>query len=871
MTPPRLARWLLAIVVPRSDRRFFLGDLDEEFERVAAESGARRASAWYWNQTFGSARAMIAARVRGSLLTARGMQLRPGAAMVDIRQGLRWIARNRSVSVIVVATLAIAFGAVLAGFAVVHAVLVRPLPFPDADRIVNVLVTSPARPGVGGASLQDVDDWRRRSQHFAAMSAYTLTSFRFTGHGEPREIDAERVGPDFDRVLGVRAQHGRLFEPADFVEGSRVAVLTNGFWTRELGADARAIGKTLLLDEQPYRIVGVLPRLDVTFPEPHDLWIPLVARRGAFWESSRGTGWVFPVGRVIDGAAITEAAAELTTIARQLAAEYPESNKDKTIARLTPIAEHLVGNLVPALRLLSIALAAVLLIACGNIATLLLASGSRRQAEFDVRAALGAGRLRIARQLAAESTVLSTIGAAAGTALAPLLVRAFVAVYPTPLPRSVDFVVTPALLGAALLLAAVAAVLVALPQILRTFRSARSDRAAARVTASKTERAAGYMLVTAQVALSLMLVIAGAALVRTMMRLNTVEPGFRATGALSFAVTPSPRRFPTAAASLGFYESALESIRGIPGVRHAAAGVGVPLTTGGWRFGIRPAGATTDVLVAVNLVSTDYFEALGIRLREGRMLTLAEQRTASSVAMVNAELARLLASDGGSFVGKRFDYSERAWEIVGVVESARQRGPRTAPAPELFLPWHMAGKRPQAIVVRSDGDPRLLVAAIAARIRAIDPTAPLNDVQTLDARLGKAVAADRFRMTLLASLAAVGVMLAALGAYSTTAYAVAQRTREYGIRLALGERPASIRRRALWMALAPTLAGIAVGTGASAASARFLEAFLFQVSARDPLTTALAAAVLLATGALAAASSARRAARVDPIVALRAD
>ena len=793
--------------------------------------------------------------------------------LADARQGARWLARHPWLAFTVVATLAVAFSTALAGFTVIDAVLLRPLPFPDASRIVNVRVTSPAVPaGVTSSSLQDVGDWRMRSRSFDAITAYTPQAFRLTGRGEPREVDAQRVERDFDRVLGLRPIAGRLFMEADFITGgSRVAVLANGFWRREFGADPSVVGTTIDLDEQPYRIVGVLPPVGITYPDAHDLWVPLVPRPGAFWEASRGSGWVMAVARLAPAVPPDAAAAELSAVAVALAREYPGSNKDRTVAQLTPIRDELVGPMGKPLALLAAALAAVLIIAFGNIANLLLASGAHRRGEFAVRAALGAGRIRLARQLVAEATILSVTAAGIAVAVEPVLVRAFLAVNPAPLPRTPAAVTSPVTVGVAAILALVAGAAIAAPQILRTARVRIVGPDVGRTTESRGERATAYLLVSVQVALSLLLVVAGVALVRTVAALMATDQGIRLGGVLTFMAKPSPHRFPTGADAAGFHDSVLETLREINGVQVAATGLVTPMTSSGWRFGIRPRGSDKDVLVAVNIVSPDYFAALGISVVEGRQLTAAEQRTATSLAMVNTALARALAPDGAPVVGRRLNYSGTSWEIVGRVSDVRHGGPRRSPMPELFIPWHMAGKADQAFIVRAAGDPMALVPEIAARVRAVDPSAPLTNVATLDDRLRRAVAAERFRATLLGTMTLIAVVLAALGAYSVTAYSVARRTREYGIRLALGELPSSIRRRALRTAVSPAAAGVVAGALASLWAAGFLEAFVYEVSARDARVLSLAALSLLGIAALAATSSAERAARVDPARTLRPD
>jgi predicted permease len=695
---------------------------------------------------------------------------------------------------------------------------------------------------------------------------------RLTGRGDPRQIEALRVAPDFDAVFGLQPAAGRVFGPGDYVDGAhRVVVLSHAFWTREFGADPAAVGRTLTLEEQSFEIVGVLPDTGVSYPaKPPELWMPLVPRAGVFWENARNTGWVRVVGRVRDDTTAAAASAELSAIAGALAAEYPEANRGRTTAELKPIADEILGPVAPVLLLIGLALAAVLVIACANIANLMLASASSRRREFAVRVAMGAARGRVARQVLGESLLLCSAGTAAGLALAPLVVRAFLSIHPTPLPRVVDTAANPLLWAAALGIAAGASMALAVPQIAQARRAdIRSATAgASRIAGGRGERAFRAALVGLQVCLSFVLIVSGAGFIRTLERLRDVDTGFQAGGVISFAVSPSRSRAGTGASTLQFYDAVVQEIRNLPGVRTAAAAVGVPMTLGGWRFGITPPGGTVDTLVTVNLATGGYFDALGIPLLEGRLLTDDEQRRAQSVVIVNEPLARILG-EGSSAVGRRLEYSGRSWEVVGVVQGARHAGPRTEAMPEVFLPWHMAGARPQAIVVRADGDPLALLPAITARVQAIDSSAPLADVARLDDRLNRSVAGERFRASLLAWLAAIALALAALGAYSVTTSSAAGRQREYGIRLALGERPSSIWRRAILAAVVPALAGCIAGAALSVAGARWIESFLYGVSPDDGPTLAAAAVVLMTIALAAGSSSARRASKLNPAELVR--
>jgi predicted permease len=509
-----------------------------------------------------------------------------------------------------------------------------------------------------------------------------------------------------------------------------------------------------------------------------------------------------------------------------------------------------------------------MIVGCANIGSLLAASGASRQREFAIRSAIGAGRLRLARQIAAETVMLCVAAALLSLALFPALVRAFLALYPSPLPRAVPEGMSVAMALPALTLGAVVAVLLTIPQLLRIVRLRSSeDLNGVRTISTRGERATRGILVGLQVALSFVLIAAGISFVRTVSRLYSVDPGYRSEGVLVFSLSPSPLQ-QSGEAAVQFYRQAVEAIREMPGIVAAGSAVGVPMTSYGWQFGIRPPGTTTDVLVAVNLVSPGYLDTLGIRLHEGRLLTNEDQNRGTGVAMINDQLARVL---GGNVVGRKFPYSGAMWEIVGVIEGVRQVRPRDEPRPELFIPWHMAGRRPQSIVVRTEGDPLALLPAITAKVHAIDPSAPLTDVARLDDRLRDAVGLDRFRAVVLASLSAIAVVLAALGAYSVTAFSVARRSREYGMRLALGERPSSVGRRAIVTAILPAALGIAAGMAITLAGAQRVQTFLYGVTAADPATIMGTTAILLVIAVLSASPSARRAASIDPVLALLRD
>jgi predicted permease len=872
MIPPRLATLLVAAVVSREDRTFVLADLAEEFERLARDEGAAAARAWYWRHALGSVAPQLRLRVQHAI-GARAGRRGPGVVRDDLGQAWRWLRRHPWVSASAVLTLAIALSAAVAALGVAEAVAFRPLSYERAEELVRVWTTGPSRAAaVRSVSTPDVDDWREQARSFSALTAYVPIAFRFTHRGEPRVLEAVRVARDFDAFLRIRPVAGRFFEEHDFVPGGhRVALLKHGFWLREFGGDAAAVGQTLMLDESPYEIVGILPPTRLAVPtDPHEILVPLVPREGAFWETSRGTGWLTAVGRLRAGVSPAAAETELGIIARQLEAAYPDSNRGKSDGRVVRLVDDIAGPLAPMLALLGVALAAVLLIASGNVVNLLLAAAASRRAEFAVRAAMGASQARLFRQVVSESLIVCGIAGALALVAAPALAGAFLAIYPDRLVSAIRVTINPGIvLGVTAVVIAMATIM-ALPVFVFARRQTARAHLGDGTRISRVDTIVRRVLVTGQVAMSLVLLVACAGLVKTVARLSSVDLGFRPENVLTFSVSASPRRFPSGSLSRQFYEGVLDRIRAVPGVVSAASAVGVPLTSSGWQFGIRHPTSANDVLVAVNLASPAFVETLGLTLREGRFFSDVEQRTAEDVAVVNEPLARLLVGDRPA-VGETIRYSNRSWRIVGVLPGARQRALRQPPMPELFIPWHMAGRQVQTIAVRAAVDSESLLPQIAAAVHGVDPSAPLANVRTLDSRVRTALEAETFRATLLTALSVVAVGLAALGAYTATAYAVARRRREYGIRLALGERPGSILRRALWMAGAPALHGVVLGVVLALVSARWLAVFLYEINPRDAATLGLAAAALLAICLTAASRSARAAARTDPVTTLRVD
>ena len=868
MKPPRLAEWFVLRSTPPDTRDALRADLAEEYGRRLVAIGPRAARAWYWRQVRRSVPPLLRARL---LRSPRASGDARGSAW---REATRSVLRHPRVSAVCIVTLALASCAALAAGTIVHTMALRELPFPDSNRVVALWNVGPAlSSSVRSVSFQDLEDWRARSSVLDFVSGEIGETFTLTGRGEPRRISAVRVARDFDRVLAVRPLVGRLFEPGDFDAGAHyVAVLSHSFWRQEFGASISALGETVTLDDRSYLIVGVLPPMPTSLPaEPHELWVPLIARPGVFWENSRGTTWLNAVGRLKPGVPVDAARAELSAVAAALSQEYPGSNAERVAIEVQPLRNLLAGTAARPLLLLASAVAAVLLVAWANLINLMMTHATTRRREFAVRLAIGADRHQVISQILVESAIAAGVGAALGLGLVPALLDGFVSLYPGTLWRAGELTLGPGVIAGAAVLAVTGAGLLAIPQArYLAWRDLTAEvRHGQRVTSSPFERRARMGLVATQVAFSVVLLTAGVVFARTYASLGVLDTGVDTDDVVVFEVSPSRSRFASAAQAGVFFQQVREALQSVPGVRGAGAGMHVPIAGGsGWSFplGRNATPGNDGALVRVNIVSPDYFEVLGIRIVQGRPFSTAEhQRGGPAVVMVNETLARLLRPM--SETGGRMDY-DGTREIVGVVANTFGRPGEAAP-PVLYMPWHNAGTRPQRIAVRTAGDPLDLLPSLSRRIHAIDPAAPISNVVRLREALEDSLAPQRFRATMLAALSALALVLAALGAYSVTAFTLAVQERENGIRRALGEPPRVTATRILGTAVVPAAAGALLGAGVAAVLAPSVQTLLHGVSARDPVVIGGVAALLLVVAGLASALPARSAMRVDPAVVLR--
>jgi len=810
-----------------------------------------------------------------------------------LKPAFRQLASNPRFHLLTVLTLAIGIAAATSIFSLVHAVLLRPLPFPDPDRLVAIhTLEFPANPSPNASpqagsptdtSHPDFFDWRSRVQSLEFLATYSYSSSRkFTPpKGKPRIIFGPHVSAEFFQTLGVLPQYGRAFTREDEVPGTCSIIISHDFWATEFSADPNAVGGPIRLSDHPCIIVGVMPA-GFGFPfqnHPPDFWDTgaVFIRPPALTLFVRGDRGENVIARLRPGTSSAQANAELSAIQRSLASAFPEDRNFSAVS-FAPLLASITGDLRKPLLLLFAAVTAVLLIACVNLAGLLLARGLIRKAEFSMRIALGASRAQIYKQVFVESLLLSCLAGIAGVALAIVLLKLFVVLIPADLPRLSEVHLSPAVLLFALLVSALTGLLCS---IVPAWSAARSDSAldlkSGRATSgSRREHKLHSSLIVAEIAASLVLLAGSGLLIRSFVETTRVHPGFDPHSVLAFRLGMSIAHYPRATAP-AFLRRVQSSLATLPGVESVTGSFPLPFAFDGWaNFELPglpndPSNPTGSKFTAVQ---PRYFETMRIPLLRGRTFTDHDIVDSKPVVVIDSEFARKFFP-GVDPMGKSIrpsidDDSTLHWfEIIGVVGAVRTTDLTQNLQPGFYLPFEQAYDRPLGIILRVTGDPHTFIPAVHSKIAELDPDIPLFDVSSLEDRITLSTAYARFEAQLLTAFSFAALLLAAVGLYATLSQLVARRTFEIGVRVALGAQPAHIFRLILSRALLLAAIGMGLGLIAFVLMARVYSGLLYSVTVYDPLAVLLACAVLISTVLLSTLAPALRATRLDPLDSLR--
>jgi putative ABC transport system permease protein len=805
----------------------------------------------------------------------------------DIRFGLRQLRRNPGFTAVAVLTLALGIGANTAVFSVVNTVLLKPLPYAQPDRLVAVeSMWTEGTPVPNPLSYPDFFDFRGRNHVFEHLVTWRDTELALTGVGEPVQLDGEMVTWDLFPALGTQPDLGRGFLPSEEAAGTRVVVLSHTLWQRQFGSDRGIVGRTITLERKPYTVIGVAPA-SLVFPanKPStQFWTTIAADReaspgGTPITEQRGANLLRALGRLKPGVSIERARADLDVIAAALAKQYPDTNQYSVRASVQPELETLVGDSRKSLLILLGAVGMVLLIACANIANLLITRTANRGQEMAVRAAMGASRGQVVRQLLTESLLLAILGGGAGTLLAEYALRVVLPLGGHSIPRLAQTSVDARVLGFSLLLALLTSVFFGLAPALHASKVdfASSLKEGSRASIRKHDRTRGILVIT-QVTLGLVLVTGAGLLMASFLNLERSDLGLKPDHLLTFRFSlPEPEY--NAGRQVAFYNQFLESMHGLPGVE-SAAGVW-PLPLGGSNavitFNIeeRPAREGDWPSARMAFTTPDYFSTAGIPLLQGRFFDDRDDAGAPRVLIVNRAFADKFFP-GEDVIGKRITpgavspgEKPALHEIVGVVGSAKLFALDGAPEPIYYFPYKQLAWMPPPVILRTAVPPRMLESAVRDKVRGLDPMVPIYEVRTMEELLSTQVAEPRFHTVLLGCFAGIALLLAMVGLYGVMAYSVTRRTREIGVRIALGASPPAVLSMVLKQALVLLAVGLVLGLGASLAADRFLQSMLFGVSALNPAVLSLSGLLVALTGLLAAYLPVRRAAKVDPMVALR--
>jgi predicted permease len=869
----RVLRRLRTWIHPRRFER----DLDEELS-FHLDMQTR------WHESQGldpvAARALAArefggeTRFKEAVLDTRGFSWAHDLGR-DVRFALRSYRRSPGFTTVALLTLGLGIGTTTAAFSIIYAILLRPLPYPEPERIVALTGRDSSGNAIPTVSAPNYFDWREESRSFEALAIYTTSRRPVVGAGEAANVETATVSGDFFRVLGLRAAIGRTLTDADANAEEHVAVASHGFWVRALGSARPLPDEPIRIGSDAYRVVGVLPPAR-ELPSGTDLFVPS-ALASPWRTASRNNINFRAIARLGLGVTIQQARAEMQTIATRIHAAHREDLYARGVDVRT-LQTQLVGPARSYLRLLGGAVILVLLVACANIANANLARGAVRGRELAIRTALGAGRPRLVRQLLVESIVLAVVGGMAGIVLAWLLVRVVAQTTAIGLPRAAEVSVNGTVLVFAVAVSVAVGVFVGLAPVVQVARPRLYATIATggRSTATRRRATSRDVLIGVELALAIVLLVGAGLLIRSFNVVLSRDLGFRPDGAIAAELSLPPAKYALTRATT-FHDQLLPALRALPGVAQVGATNYLPLGSSATGFIEVEGQGDVGAGAGYRVVTDDYFRAMGIPLLRGRFFDASDALGAPRVTLVNEAMAARFWP-GGDPIGKRFKAKSMEWKdppwltVVGVVGNVRHWGLEQDAPVEHYVSYR---QRPEftldmAVVVRGTGDPARLMLAVRDRVREIDAQVPV-DLETLSARVDRSLAERRFIMTVLSAFGALALVLAAVGVYGVLSFTVAQRTREIAVRMALG----AARRRVLGLVVGHVIrvaaVAAAIGLIVARAVSRLMSGLLFEVTPADSLTYVVVTVVLMAVALVAAYVPARRAASVDPMMALRSD